>query len=115
MAGATPKATRSTNESSCASAQLDSFVDLVAFSVAPAVLLLSVGEFSPWFVPGAFAVLAAGVVRLSYFNVFGLLGGATYVDSPWTATSSFWRRSSWSSRSLRHRASPSPSTSRSWP
>ena len=59
-------------------AQLDSFVDLVAFSVAPAILLLSVGEFSPWFVPGAFAVLAAGVVRLSYFNVFGLLGGATY-------------------------------------
>ena len=59
-------------------AQLDSLVDVVAFSVAPAVLLLSVGEFSAWFLPGAFAVLAAGVVRLSYFNVFGLLGGATY-------------------------------------
>ena len=58
--------------------QLDSFVDLVAFSVVPAVLLLSVGEFSPWFAPGAFAVLVAGVVRLSYFNVFGLLGGTTY-------------------------------------
>jgi CDP-diacylglycerol--serine O-phosphatidyltransferase len=59
-------------------AQLDSLVDVVAFSVAPAVLLLSVGEFSAWFLPGAFAVLAVGVVRLSYFNVFGLLGGATY-------------------------------------
>jgi CDP-diacylglycerol---serine O-phosphatidyltransferase len=59
-------------------AQLDSLVDVVAFSVAPAVLLLSVGEFSAWFVPGAFAVLLAGVVRLSYFNVFGLLGGASY-------------------------------------
>jgi len=59
-------------------AQLDSLVDVVAFSVAPAVLLLSVGEFSAWFLPGAFAVLAVGVVRLSYFNVFGLLEGATY-------------------------------------
>ena len=59
-------------------AQLDSLVDVVAFSVAPAVLLLGVGEFSAWFLPGAFAVLAAGVVRLSYFNVFGLLGGASY-------------------------------------
>ncbi len=59
-------------------AQLDSFVDVIAFSVAPAVLLLSVGEFSVWFAPGAFAVLVAGVVRLSYFNLFGLLGGATY-------------------------------------
>jgi CDP-diacylglycerol---serine O-phosphatidyltransferase len=59
-------------------AQLDSFVDVVAFSVAPAVLLLSVGDLGAWFVPGAFAVLVAGVVRLSYFNVFGLLGGATY-------------------------------------
>jgi len=59
-------------------AQLDSLIDIVSFSVAPALLLLSVGRFSPWFVPGAFVVLATGAIRLSYFNVFGLLDDATY-------------------------------------
>ena len=57
-------------------AQLDSLVDIVSFSVAPALVLLSVGDFSAWFVPGAFVILAAGAIRLSYFNVFGLLGGS---------------------------------------
>jgi CDP-diacylglycerol--serine O-phosphatidyltransferase len=59
-------------------AQLDSLIDVVSFSVAPALLLLSVGRFSPWFIPGAFVLLATGVVRLSYFNVFGLLNVSTY-------------------------------------
>lgn len=59
-------------------AQLDSLIDVVSFGVMPAVLLLSVGEFSPWFVPGAFVVLGASVVRLGYFNVFGLAEGSTY-------------------------------------
>lgn len=59
-------------------AQLDSLIDLVSFGVAPALLLLSVGRFSPWFVPGAFVILATGVIRLSYFNVFGLLDDSTY-------------------------------------
>jgi phosphatidylserine synthase len=59
-------------------AQLDSLIDIVSFSVTPALLLLSVGRFSPWFVPGAFVILATGVIRLSYFNVFGLLDDSTY-------------------------------------
>jgi phosphatidylserine synthase len=59
-------------------AQLDSLIDIVSFSVAPALLLLSVGRFSFWFLPGAFVVLATGVMRLSHFNVFGLLNEATY-------------------------------------
>lgn len=59
-------------------AQLDSLIDVVSFSVAPALLLLSVGDFSPWFIPGAFVILATGVLRLSYFNVFGLLDDSTY-------------------------------------
>jgi CDP-diacylglycerol--serine O-phosphatidyltransferase len=54
--------------------QLDSLVDVIGFCVAPALLLLRVGHLSPWFVPGAFVVLAAGVIRLSYFNVFGPAG-----------------------------------------
>ena len=59
-------------------AQLDSLIDIVSFSVAPALLLLSLGRVSLWFVPGAFVILAAGVIRLSHFNVFGLLDDATY-------------------------------------
>ena len=58
--------------------QLDSLIDVVSFSVAPAVLLLSVGDFSPWFIPGAFVILATGVIRLSHFNVFGLVDDSTY-------------------------------------
>ena len=58
--------------------QLDSLIDLVGFSVAPALLLMRVGNLSPWFVPGAFVVLATGVIRLSYFNVFGPLDDSTY-------------------------------------
>jgi CDP-diacylglycerol--serine O-phosphatidyltransferase len=63
-------------------AQLDSLIDVVSFSVAPALLLLSVGDFSPWFIPGAFVILATGVIRLSYFNVFGLLDARTYRGLP---------------------------------
>ena len=62
--------------------QLDSLVDIVSGGIGPALLLLSVGAFSPWFIPGAFAIVAAGVLRLSYFNVFGLEGEATYLGLP---------------------------------
>lgn len=59
--------------------QLDSLIDIVSFGICPAVVLLSYGNFSPWFLPGAFLVVAAGVLRLSYFNVFGLVGESTYM------------------------------------
>jgi CDP-diacylglycerol--serine O-phosphatidyltransferase len=59
-------------------AQIDSMVDIISFSVAPALLLLRVGDFNGWFAPGAFVILAAGAIRLSYFNVFGLIDGSTY-------------------------------------
>jgi archaetidylserine synthase len=59
--------------------QLDSLVDIVSFGILPAVLLLSYGEFSPWFLPGAFVIVAATAIRLSYFNVFGLIDDSTYM------------------------------------
>ena len=43
-------------------AQIDSLIDVVSFGVCPAVLLLSYGRFSPWFLPGAFAIIAAIVI-----------------------------------------------------
>ncbi|MEH6472099.1 MAG: CDP-alcohol phosphatidyltransferase family protein [Halopseudomonas sp.] len=58
--------------------QLDSLIDIVSFGICPAVVLLSYGNFSPWFVPGAFIIVAAGVLRLSYFNVFGLIDESNY-------------------------------------
>jgi phosphatidylserine synthase len=58
--------------------QLDVLIDIVSYGVAPAVLLLSFGNFDPLFLVGAFLMLAAGVIRLSYFSTFGLSDGAKY-------------------------------------
>ena len=59
--------------------QLDSLIDIVSFGIAPAVFLLSYGEFNPWFLPGAFLIVAASAIRLSYFNVFGMIDDSTYM------------------------------------
>lgn len=59
--------------------QLDSLIDIVSFGVLPAVLLLSYGAYSPWFLPGAYLIVAAIAIRLSYFNVFGLNDDSTYM------------------------------------
>lgn len=58
--------------------QLDSLIDIVSFGVFPAIFLLSYGRFSPWFLPGAFLILATAAIRLSYFNIFGMVDGNTY-------------------------------------
>lgn len=52
--------------------QMDSLVDIVSLAVCPAIILLSYGEFSPWFFPGALAIIMSGVVRLAHFNTFGV-------------------------------------------
>lgn len=59
--------------------QLDSLIDMISFGICPAVFLLSYGHFSPWFLPGAFVIVAAAAIRLSYFNVFGLIDESTYM------------------------------------
>jgi archaetidylserine synthase len=58
--------------------QLDSLIDIISFGVLPAILLLNYGNFSPWFLPGAFLIVASCAIRLSYFNVFGLIDDSTY-------------------------------------
>ncbi|MBQ0719359.1 MAG: CDP-alcohol phosphatidyltransferase family protein [Gammaproteobacteria bacterium] len=58
--------------------QLDSLIDIISYGICPALVLLSWGGFSPWFLPGAFLALAAGVFRLSYFNIFGMESGSSY-------------------------------------
>ncbi len=58
--------------------QLDVLIDIVSYGVAPAVLLLSYGKFEPLFLAGAFLMLAASAIRLSYFSTFGLAGGTKY-------------------------------------
>lgn len=58
--------------------QLDSLIDIVSFGVLPAILLLSYGNYSIWFMPGAFIIIASSAIRLSYFNVFGLIDSKTY-------------------------------------
>jgi len=58
--------------------QLDSLIDIVNYGVVPAILLLSYGKFDPVFLPGAFIIIAASAIRLSYFNTYGLSGGSKY-------------------------------------
>ncbi len=58
--------------------QLDSLIDIVNYGVSPAILLLSYAEFDPLFLPGAFIIVSASAIRLSYFNTYGLSGGTKY-------------------------------------
>jgi len=58
--------------------QLDSLIDIVNYGVAPAILLLSFSKFNPVFLFGAFIIISASAIRLSYFNTYGLSGGAKY-------------------------------------
>ena len=53
-------------------AKMDSLVDIVSLAICPAIILLSYGDFSAWFFPGALVIVMAGVVRLAYFDVFGV-------------------------------------------
>lgn len=60
--------------------QLDSLADLVCSGVAPGILLLAVGDFNPWFMPGAFALAVAGALRLAHFNTID--SGSSYRGLP---------------------------------
>lgn len=59
-------------------AQLDSMIDIVSFGILPAIILLSYGNYNIWFLLGAFVIIAASAIRLSYFNVYGLIDSKTY-------------------------------------
>ena len=58
--------------------QLDSMIDIVSFGILPAILLLSYGNYSLLFMPGAFIIVATAAIRLSYFNMYGLIDSKTY-------------------------------------
>ena len=54
--------------------QLDVVIDIVSYGVTPAVLLLSYGQFEPIYLVGAFIMMSAAAIRLSYFSTYGLTG-----------------------------------------
>ena len=58
--------------------QLDVVIDIVSYGVTPAILLLSYGKFEAIYLIGAFIMLAAAAIRLSYFSTYGLAGGTKY-------------------------------------
>ena len=58
--------------------QLDVLIDIVSYGVTPAILLLSYGHFEPLYLFGAFVMIAAAAIRLSYFSTYGLAGGTKY-------------------------------------
>ncbi len=68
-----------TKEQGVFGGQLDSMIDIVSFGILPAILLLSYGNYSAWFIPGAFIVVATSAIRLSYFKVYGLIDSKTYM------------------------------------
>lgn len=63
-------------------AQLDSMIDIVSFGILPAIILLSYANYNTWFLPGAIIVIAASAIRLTYFNVYGLVDSKTYKGFP---------------------------------
>ncbi len=52
-------------------ANLDSLIDVIGAGVLPGVILVSVGAFQGWYLPGAFLLVGAATMRLSFFNVNG--------------------------------------------
>ncbi len=63
-------------------AQLDSMIDIVSFGILPAIILLSYGDYKIWFLPGAFIIVASSAIRLTYFNLYGLIDSKTYKGFP---------------------------------
>ena len=63
-------------------AQLDSMIDIVSFGILPAIILLSYGDYKIWLLPGVFVIVAASAIRLTYFNVYGLIDSKTYKGFP---------------------------------
>jgi len=58
--------------------QLDVLTDIVSYGVTPAILLLSYGKFDPIYLVGAFIMITASAMRLSYFSTYGLSGEEKY-------------------------------------
>jgi len=67
-----------TGDDSVFGGQLDVLIDIVSYGVTPAILLMSYGNFELIYLPGAFLMVAASALRLSYFSTFGLAGGKSY-------------------------------------
>ncbi len=58
--------------------QLDVLIDIVSYGVAPAILLLSYGNYGLGYLVVAFIMLAASAMRLSFFSTYGLSDGTSY-------------------------------------
>lgn len=63
-------------------ANLDSFADLISSGIFPAILLMVVGDLSTIAAISALFVASAGVLRLSYFNVYGATEDGKIVGLP---------------------------------
>ncbi|WP_316397796.1 CDP-alcohol phosphatidyltransferase family protein [Bradyrhizobium sp. 33ap4] len=63
-------------------ANLDSFADLISSGIFPAILLMAVGNLSMTAILCALFVASAGVLRLSYFNVYGATEDGKVVGLP---------------------------------
>lgn len=58
--------------------QIDLLIDIVSYGVTPAILFMSLGDFEPLYLIGAFFMIATSAIRLSYFSTFGLSDASQY-------------------------------------
>ena len=73
------KMTRRSATDSTFGGQLDILIDIISYGIAPSILLLSYGNFKPFFLIAVFIALSASALRLSYFSTFGLADGKRYI------------------------------------
>lgn len=67
-----------TGSDSAFGGQLDVLIDIVSYGVAPAILLISYGNYEFIYLLAAFFMIACAAIRLSYFSIYGLAGGSKY-------------------------------------
>ncbi|MGL3111827.1 CDP-alcohol phosphatidyltransferase family protein [Bradyrhizobium sp. BR 1432] len=63
-------------------ANMDCFADLISSGIFPAVLLMTIGNFRTTAAVAALFVASAGILRLSYFNVYGATENGKIVGLP---------------------------------
>lgn len=82
---------RRLGQSSDMGRELDSLADAVSFVVAPAVIVVALSAGGPLVALACAVFVVAGLWRLAYFNVFGMIGdGAVFRGVPTTVAASIF-------------------------
>lgn len=83
-------AARRLNQTSEIGLQLDSLADFSGFGVIPVILFFILGGGSWMILPGALFYILAAIMRLAYFNVYGMEEDGTYFVGVPSTISAAW-------------------------